>query len=107
MLNPKLRQSVALPLMVANEPLGLLVVFRQHRGTASVDDLQMLQSFADQAAIAVHNAKLYAQVEQERRRLSAILQHNADGIMILNTQLNIMSFNYALEKSRVGKHRKP
>ncbi|MFZ4826533.1 MAG: ATP-binding protein [Phototrophicaceae bacterium] len=98
MLNPKLRQSVALPLMIASEPLGLLVVFRQNRGKASVDDLQMLQSFADQAAIAVHNAKLYAQVEQERRRLSAILEHNADGIMILNTQLSIMSFNHALEK---------
>ena len=97
-LNAKLRQSVALPLMIAGEPLGLLVVFRQHRGKSSVDDLQILQSFADQAAIAVHNAKLYAQVEQERRRLSAILEHNADGIMILNTQLSIMSFNHALEK---------
>jgi PAS domain S-box-containing protein len=97
-LDPRLQQSVALPLVMAGEPLGLLIIFRAYRGNPSPDDLQVLQSFADQAAIAVHNAQLYAGIDQERRRLRAILQHSADGVMILDPHLNILSFNRALER---------
>ena len=79
-----LRQSVALPLTFADEPLGLMIVFRSYVSSATADDLQILGSFADQAAIAVHNAQLYARIDQERKRLSAILQNSADGVMILD-----------------------
>ncbi len=97
-LDENLRQSIALPLVFATEPLGLLVVFRTYRSNASANDLQILQSFADQAAIAVHNAQMYARIDHERRRLAAILEHGADGVMILDTELEILSFNRALER---------
>jgi PAS domain S-box-containing protein len=97
-LDRKMRQSFALPLVFAEEPLGLLVVFRAQKGTATPDDIQVLQSFADQAAIAVHNAQLYEQMDQERRQLAAVLQHSADGVMILHPDLTIVSFNHALER---------
>lgn len=97
-LNPQLQQSIALPLVMAREPLGLLIVFRQYKGNATPDDVQILQSFADQAAIAVHNAQLYARIDQERRRLAAILEHSGDGVMILDADLHILSFNRALER---------
>lgn len=97
-LHPSLKQSIALPLVMAGEPLGLLIVFRAYRGSATPDDIQILQSFADQAAIAVYNAQLYASIDQERRRLAAILQNSADGVMILDANLCILSFNHALER---------
>ncbi|PJF24748.1 MAG: histidine kinase, partial [Phototrophicales bacterium] len=50
------------------------------------------------AAIAVHNAQLYERIDQERRRLAAIVQHSADGVMILDSELRILSFNRALER---------
>lgn len=97
-LDPRLKQSIALPLLMAGEPMGLLIVFRAYRGNTTPDDIQILQSFADQAAIAVHNAQLYAGIDQERRRLRAILQNSADGVMILDPHLAILSFNFALER---------
>jgi PAS domain S-box-containing protein len=97
-LDPRLRQSFALPLVFAGEPLGLLIVFRTYRGASTPDDLQVLQSFADQAAIAVHNAQLYERIDHERRRLGAIVQNSADGVMILDPELRILSFNRALER---------
>jgi len=66
--------------------------------TATPDDVQVLQSFADQAAIAVHNAQLYERIDQERKRLAAIVQHSADGVMILDAKGRILSFNRALER---------
>ncbi len=97
-LDKRLRQPFALPLIFAGEPLGLLIIFRSYVATATPDDMQVLQSFADQAAIAVHNAQLYERIEHERRRLAAILQHSADGVMILDAQAQIISINHALER---------
>jgi PAS domain S-box-containing protein len=97
-IDRSLRQFVALPLIFAEEPLGLLIVFLSYRTTVTTNDLQILQSFADQAAIAVHNAQLYESIDQERRRLEAILENSADGVMILDPDLRILRFNRALER---------
>ena len=44
-------------------------IFRGYSDMFSANDRQVLQSFADQAAIAVHNAQLYQQVSREKQRL--------------------------------------
>jgi PAS domain S-box-containing protein len=97
-LDKRLRQFINLPLVIAGQPLGMLIVFRSYRGSATANDLQILESFADQAAIAVHNAQLYEKIDEDRKRLAAILENSADGIMILNEDLRITSFNRALER---------
>jgi PAS domain S-box-containing protein len=57
-----------------------------------------LQSFADQAAIAVFNAQLYGQVTYEKQRLDALLDSAADGILILNADHTIERCNTAFER---------
>jgi PAS domain S-box-containing protein len=95
-LNLPLRQVVALPLKMSEEPMGVLLVFRTFSGLATDNDRQILQSFADQAAIAVHNARLYEAVAREKQHLAAVLEHSADGIMILDADRAIIGFNRAL-----------
>lgn len=97
-IDPGLRQSFPLPLAIAGEPVGLLLVFRDYVGSTTLNDLQVLQSFADQAAIAVHNAQLYERMDRERQRLDAFLKYSADGVMILDPELRIQRFNRALER---------
>lgn len=97
-LDRTLRQSLFLPLVIADDPVGLLIIFRPYRVQASENDAQILQSFADQAAIAVNNAQLYARISHERKQLAAILEHSADGVMMLDPQLRIVGFNRALER---------
>ena len=94
----ELTQAVALPMVVRNELLGLVFIFRAGEGTFSLNDRQVLGAFADQAAIAVYNAQLYRQVSREKQRLDAILEHSADGVMILDPAGVIVSFNRALSK---------
>jgi PAS domain S-box-containing protein len=91
-----LRQVVALPLVIEEELIGVIYVFRTSGTAFSVNDRQVLSSFADQAAIAVRNASLYQQVSAEKRRLDAIIEHSADGVMILDCQGRITVFNRAL-----------
>src|SRR5690606_25257223 len=59
-------------------------------------DWQFLRGFADQAAIAVRNARLYTALERERSRLAAIIQKSADGIMILDSARTVIIINQTL-----------
>ncbi len=97
-IDENLRQLFPLPLVIAGAPVGLLLMLRDYVGNTTLNDMQILQSFADQAAIAVHNAQLYEQVNRERQRLDAFLKYSADGMMILDAELRILRFNRALER---------
>ena len=93
-----LRQVVALPMSIGDQTVGSIYIFRNSGGEFSANDRQMLQAFADQAAIAVNNARLYQQSTQEKRRLDAILEASADGVMILDPSFRITKFNQALAR---------
>ena len=97
-IDPTLAQSVAMPLVFDKSPLGLLIVYRSYQAEVTENDLQILHSFADQAAIAVHNAQLYERIKQEQQRLSAILNYSGDGVMILDADLTVLQVNRAFER---------
>jgi len=75
--------GVGLPLVAQNEVIGLIYIFRNYPGLFSNNDRSLLSSFANQAAIAVRNARLYSEVNYEKRRIDALLDSAADGILIL------------------------
>ncbi|MFL7792864.1 MAG: PAS domain S-box protein, partial [Anaerolineae bacterium] len=97
-LGLRLQQVVALPMAIGPDLIGVLYVFRAYGTRFTADDRQMLSSFADQAAIAVNNAQLYEAVSHEKRRLDAILEYSADGVLILDAAHRITVFNRALSK---------
>lgn len=90
--------GVALPLISLDQVLGVLFIFRNYQGTFSSNDKALLQSFADQAAIAVQNAQLYSQANQEKQRLDALLDSAADGILILYPDHTVEKVNSALAR---------
>ncbi len=94
-----LRQMIALPLTLRDTPVGVIYVFRAALNVAfSPDDRQVLQDFADQAAIAVSNARLYQSVLREKQRLDATIEQSADGVMIIDSRWRITTFNKAMEQ---------
>ena len=93
-----LSQVIALPLVVQDLLSGVIYLFRSGGIAFTENDKAVLASFADQAAIAVRNAQLYQQVSTEKRQLDAVIQHSADGVMILDPDLRIQVFNHALSR---------
>lgn len=65
-----IRSAVCVPLCSKiGETIGVIYVdTRIQSDCLEEDDLEMLSAFADQAAIAIENAKLYAKVEEETRQ---------------------------------------
>ena len=86
--------SIGLPLITGNRVVGVIFVFRQFAGF-SPTDRGLLGNFADQAAIAVNNAQLYNQVENDKKRVDAMLESAGDGILILTHDLQIERSNLA------------
>jgi len=89
--------GTALPLSAHEQVIGVIFIFRNYQDLFTPNDRVILQSFADQAAIAVYNARLYGQVSYEKQRLDALLDSAADGILILNADLTIERVNDAFE----------
>lgn len=97
-LHLPLRQMVSLPLLLRGDPIGVIVVFRAAVNVAfTLDDQALIEAFANQAAVAVQNARLYQAAVQEQQRLNAIIEQAADGVMILDWRWRITSFNRAME----------
>jgi PAS domain S-box-containing protein len=90
--------GVGLPLIAHNRVIGVIFIFRNYAGVFSANDRALLQSFADQAAIAVQNAELYTQVSREKQRMDALLDSAADGILILTADHIIERCNPALAR---------
>ncbi len=65
--------GVALPLIARNKVIGILFIFRNYLGVFSSNDKALLQSFADQAAIAVQNAQLYTQIRDEEQASGSLI----------------------------------
>jgi signal transduction histidine kinase len=90
--------GVGLPLIARKRVIGVIFIFRSYFSSFSPNDRALLQSFADQAAIAVHNAQLYAQVNREKQRLNALLDSAADGMVILRADHSVERCNPAFAR---------
>jgi GAF domain-containing protein len=69
----QLRSTLAVPMMRENEVVGVMVIARPQTGTFPQRQTELLQTFADQAVIAIENARLFEQVQDRTRELSQSL----------------------------------
>jgi signal transduction histidine kinase len=90
--------GVGLPLVARSKVVGVIFVFRSYASGFSANDRLLLRSFADQAAIAVQNAQFYSQISQDRKRLNALLDTAADGILILSNDHRVEKCNQAFAR---------
>ncbi|MBI3165627.1 MAG: GAF domain-containing protein [Chloroflexi bacterium] len=68
---PKTRSEMALPLIVADGAIGALTVQSTEEAAFHEEDIDALQTMADQLAIAIQNSKLHRQEERRSRLLKA------------------------------------
>ena len=68
------RSMLFVPLMNGGLPIGVISVTRAKPGTFAPHHVQLLQTFADQAVIAIENVRLFDEVQAKTRDLSESLQ---------------------------------
>jgi PAS domain S-box-containing protein len=96
--SPDVRSELIVPLRSGARVIGMLVVESRHVDAFGSEDIEALQMLADQAAVAVENARLYADALRERRRLGAVLASTGDAVIVTDAADRIQLFNRAAEE---------
>jgi len=90
----KLRSLMCVPLRVKERVIGVIYVDnRLKEGVFQKKDLTLLQTCANQAAIAIENARLYEEVSHTKQFLHDILEEMTSAVVTINEDGLITSCN--------------
>ncbi|MFM6847624.1 MAG: GAF domain-containing protein [Terrabacter sp.] len=81
------RSLVAIPLMRPDRVVGALVVRRKTTGAFSAETCELLAAFASQSAVALTNARLYQQLEQQSVELADASRHKSEFLASMSHEL--------------------
>jgi GAF domain-containing protein/CheY-like chemotaxis protein len=68
------RTALGVPMLRANGPVGAIILFRQERRPFAESEIALLQTFADQAVIAIENVRLFKELEARNTELRVALE---------------------------------
>ncbi len=101
------RSAIAMPLLVAEDVIGVLMVFHRKPNYFSPELLNMVKAIAGQVAVSINNAHLYELIRDQAERLGsmlrreqedasrsqAILEAVADGVLVTGPNNRISFLN--------------
>ena len=79
-----LRSTMAVPLLHKGLPVGAITVARCRPGPFSDAQVDLLRTFADQAAIAIENARIYDEAQARTRELQEAREYQTATSEVLN-----------------------
>jgi signal transduction histidine kinase len=86
-LEAGLRAALIVPLLGGEGPLGALVLQRRQPGEFTQAVVSLMQTFADQSAIALENARLFEEIAQKSRELEIASQHKSQFVANMSHEL--------------------
>ena len=81
------RALLALPLLREDRLIGGLVVRRKMAGEFPEPVVELLQTFAAQSVLAIHNARLFREIEDKGRELSVANKHKSEFLANMSHEL--------------------
>lgn len=105
------RSAIVTPLLVAEDVIGVLMVFHRRPAFFSAEILNVVKAIAGQVAVAINNAHLYELIRDQAERLGsmlrreqedasrsqAILEAVADGVLVTGAGNRISFLNRSAE----------
>src|SRR5512132_4303283 len=70
----RFRSVLSVPMLRGSDPIGAITVWHADLGPFSQTHVALLQTFADQAAIAIENARLFNELQSRNRDLTEALE---------------------------------
>ena len=101
------RSLLTVPILREQQIMGGLTVWRKQVGEFVPEVVNLLQTFATQSALAIHNARLFREIEDKSRQIEAANRHKSEFLANmsheLRTPLNaIIGFSEVLQERLFG-----
>ena len=81
------RSLVAVPMLHENRIVGALVVRRRRPGDFTEETCELLQTFASQSALAIHNARLFRELERKSDEVEVASRHKSEFLASMSHEL--------------------
>jgi len=91
---PSTHSEIALPLIIQNRVLGVLDIQSDQPQAFSVEDVDVLQTLADQVAVAIENARLLNESQAALMQLEALTNFRTREAWIQRLQKQAHAFTY-------------
>ncbi len=97
----RIHSMMSAPLVGPDRLIGTITIQSVEANAFGADDAELLSLLADQAAIALTNARLYAEVEDSERRYRHLVDNSPDIVWSVDAEGRFTFFSDSLE-SRTG-----
>ena len=81
------RSLVAVPLLREDRIMGGLAVYRREAGSFSTEIVNLVQTFATQSVIAIHNARLYREIQEKGREIELTSKYKSQFLANMSHEL--------------------
>jgi signal transduction histidine kinase len=82
-----IRTTLAVPILKGDDLLGVIVIYRPEVRPFSDKQIALVETFADQAAIAIENVRLFEEIEDKSRQLAEASQHKSQFLANMSHEL--------------------
>jgi signal transduction histidine kinase len=102
-----IRTELGVPMFRGDELLGVIILYKLEVQPFTATQIELVETFADQAVIAIENVRLFHEIEDKSRQLEAASQHKSEFLANMSHELRtpmnaILGFSEVLAEGMFG-----
>ena len=92
------RTMLGIPLLREDALIGIFVINRTHVEPFTKQEMDLATTFADQAVIAIENARLFEELRDRQAELRVTFDNMGDGVVMFGADMRLVAWNRNLQE---------